>query len=601
MMIPRRKRTIVFSLGIFVWIFFGMCVRAFAQDYTAHAPPFFTVTGNVTLTADFYNAASADSAQSGRRPPSLYRLLFSPTLNFDDVLSIPLNIVLTAPGTNTLTPGVQHPTLAQFFESPANALGFSTLAPKIGWAQFYLGTQSPSYSPLTAGDVPLFGAGFDLTPGEFRFAFSIGTTQRAVAPDSTNNYTGAYRRDEYMARIAYGKEDSTFVGVNFVFAKDALNSLGNNNVSVITPAHSSPADSTVIVPADTNRLQAQEGFVMSTNFQVLIEDGMYVSSELAVSSFTNDETAPAVPLAGNPFSFLSPPLASTRVDFAGTAAFTLKRELWGVKLSGLYMGAGFMPIGYAYTQPDKIEVSAAPYFHLFDNKLSLAGSLGDRVNDISGTLATKTTQITASANVSADVTDALNLSAQYSNFGVHNDQSSDTLKVQTISQAFSFTPTLTLQGETVTQVLTASFSLDQFMDYNVVSGDSNYNNTRTLLASYTSSFTGIPLTASVLGSYMENRLTAGTLIVRSFGLNLGYAFFDKKLASSLSATSSGSTTADGQTDTQLFYKIAFTWHATTAVDISANAGNNFYTYNNPLPTGSTFAETLIQLAVNARF
>ncbi|MEP6793329.1 MAG: hypothetical protein ABJB16_03310, partial [Saprospiraceae bacterium] len=415
------------------------------QQDSITAVPFFSLSGTLTLTSDFYTYSSTpDGSQRGRRPASLYRLLFSPTLKFGNAISLPFHIVLTVPETNTSTPSVRHPTVIQFLQNPANAFGFSSFAPRIGWAQFNLGSYSPNFSPLTVGDQQLFGAGFDLRPGNFRIAANLGTSQRAIEPDTIRHIPGAYKRDMYMGRFAFGKEDGSILGVNLVYAKDVQSSL-KNNISSISLSHPLVNNLSVIIPADTFRLRAEEGIVTSFDAKVKITNTISFKAEGALSSFTRDLHAPELTSNKNPLDIIQKTRTSTRADFAAATTFTIKQEQWGIKFSGRYMGAGFVPVGYPYMQADRIEFAGAPNFNLFNNKLSVSGSIGQRVNNVSKTKGETSTQLIASADVNLNLSNAFSISSSYSNFGIRNDKTSDTLKVQTVSQAVSINPILTLK------------------------------------------------------------------------------------------------------------------------------------------------------------
>src|SRR2546429_195594 len=124
MCLARRSAYILKSLSV---LLLGILPinKNFAQ-MTEPSTSFIQLTGSITLTSDFYNYSSTDSTRTGRRPPSLYRLLFSPVLQFGDILSLPFNIILSVPETNTITPSTKNPTIAQYLENPANAFGFSS-------------------------------------------------------------------------------------------------------------------------------------------------------------------------------------------------------------------------------------------------------------------------------------------------------------------------------------------------------------------------------------------------------------------------------------------------------------------------------------------
>jgi hypothetical protein len=372
--------------------------------------------------------------------------------------------------------------------------------------------------------------------------------------------------------------------VNLVRVKDAVSSLNNKIVST-TAAHPLQTDSSIIVPADTLRMRAEEGFIASSDFKILFTEGLSLNAEVALSSFTRDLSSAEMVVEGNPLSFAQTTRISTRADFAGSAALKIQKKVWGITLSGLYIGSGFTPIGYTFMQSDRLELKVAPNLRLFDNKFSLNGSVGQRVNNLSQTKGETMTQLIGSANMSADFSEEFNLSAQYSNFGIRNNQILDTLKIENVSQSFSIDPTLTLQLSGATHIISASVGIDEFNDFNVISGAESSNDTRTLLGSYTLSFDSIPVTANLMASYMENRLSTGTLIIRSIGSTVSYPFFDGKLVPMLSLTASGSTLGAAATDDQLFFKFGLRWRPVKLLDVSGSIGNNSYSYGNPISKG----------------
>ncbi|HVK39599.1 MAG TPA: hypothetical protein VNA88_13760 [Candidatus Kapabacteria bacterium] len=559
------------------------------------------VSGSLTVTADFYGYdASPDSAQKGRRPAQLYRFMFTPTIDFGGDFSLPINLNFLTPETNTMTPAVPSPSLPQILQNPANAFGLSSITPRLKWAQFHLGSHQPQYSQLTAGDQPLFGAGFDLTPGDFRLSASAGATQRAVAPDTALAAPGAFRRDQYMARIGWGREGGSMISLNAVYARDDRSSISSDIVR-IAPERRLVEDTSVVVPPDTLRLRAVEGVVASLSAKAVLLEGIDLSGEAAVSSYTRDLTADVMEVKDNPLGSLLTTRASTRFDAGGNAALTASFPTWGVKLSGLYLGAGFVPIGYAFAQADRLEISVAPYVNLFESALRLRGSIGQRVNNLSSTAGETARHLIGSAGVDATIGDALSISAQYSNYGVRNDQVGDTLKVQNVTQSLSIDPTLTLTGFGASHTLTTSLALDTYDDYNVLTGAQSSNDTRTALASYTANFDSIPLNLGLIASYIENRLFEGDLIVRSIGINAGYALFDRAVEPRASITFGSSTFGAAPSDAQMFFKAGVRLRAGELVGVTIDVGSNQYEYGDPIPRGASFGETLAQISLTTQF
>ena len=76
---------------------------------------------------------------------------------------------------------------------PRNNVG---LHPSWEWGKLEIGTHTVDYSELSSGNVPIFGLGFDLNPGKFRFAASYGYANTAI---EINNGFGI--QPEYRQRI----------------------------------------------------------------------------------------------------------------------------------------------------------------------------------------------------------------------------------------------------------------------------------------------------------------------------------------------------------------------------------------------------------------
>lgn len=582
--------------------FCSFITSGFSQEVvdSTSSEPWFSISGTASVTADIYDF-TADSAgsQPGRRPANLTRLLFSPTLKFGSLFSLPLNVIFTFPETNTTTPTINNPTILQYLQNPANAFGLSSFSPKIGWAQFHLGAHIPQFSELSGGDQQLFGGGIDFKPGAFRVAASAGVAQRAVSSDFTKGIQGTYRKDMYMGRLAYGNDDSTNFGINVVYSKDSKESIANN-ITSITPSRLL-SDSITIVPADTIRLRAEEGMVGTLNGKIIITEGLEFKMEGAVSSFTRDLHSVEQQIEGNPLNSLTTTRTSTRTDIAGTADLAIKMKTWGIQFTGLYMGAGFVPIGYPFQQADRFDLKASPYMRLFDGDLSIRGSIGNRVNNLSGTKGETLSQVIANANINATITQEFSISGSYSNFGIRNNNANDTLKIQNVSSAFSIDPSLMLVGESLTHIVNVSFSLDQFQDFNVISGAQSTNNTKSLMTNYNVTVNDIGLNIGTNASYMENMLTTGAIIIRSLGINASYSLFDRTLVPSASFTIGSSSLAANPIDTQSFLKAGLRWIATKWITFGASYGANMYEYGNPIPRGRSFSEQFIQFSATSSF
>jgi hypothetical protein len=583
-------------------------VVALAQEETtpadtSTATPWISVTGAASVTSDFYEHSSDPTgAQAGRRPAALHRLVFTPTINIAGLLSLPLTLMVTYPETNTTTPSITAPSLAELFANPANALGLSSFSPKIGWAQLHLGSYTPQMSELSGGDLQIFGAGFDLTPGSVQLSASRGISQRAVEPDADRNVGGSYRRDMTMARIAFGNPDSTSVGVNVVYAKDDPTSI-TNTVTSILPARPAEDDSSVVIPSDTLRLRAEEGAIASINTKVVLGQALTFSAEGALSIFTRDQRSNLVDPADNPASFLFDARTSTRIDGAGSASLSMRYSTWGVTVSGLYMGAGFQPLAYPFIQTDRLDLKVSPMLNLFNGDFTLSGTIGQRVNNLSETKGEAMTQTIANGQMSLRFSDVFSLSSSYSNFGMRNNRQNplDSQRIQNVSESFSIDPMLTFTIGSVMHTVTASIGIDRFDDFNVVSGVESSNNTRSAVLAYTGILEAIPLTIGANTSRVENILTNGTLKVESYGVNASYRLLAGQLVPTLSMTLANSRFGSTPSDIQTFLRAGMRWRATKNLVLLANYGVSSYTYGTATTKGTGFTEQTLQLSVNTTF
>lgn len=586
-------------------ICFGLTLRAQEEtpEDTTKSTPWISVSGSASVSSDFYEHSSSPlGAQSGRRPAALHRLVFSPTINIGGFLTLPLNLMITYPETNTTTPTLSAPSLQEFFSNPANALGLSSFSPKFGWAQFHLGSYTPRMSELSCGDLQLFGGGFDLRPGPIQIAASAGVTQRAVEPDATRNLAGSYRRNMIMARLGFGNPDTTAVGINVVYAKDDTTSIKNNIVSIL-PGRPLEDDTAVTLPPDTLRLRAEEGFITSLDTKILLAPGVTFTAEGAVSVFTRDQRADTIAAKDNPLSGLFVARTSTRIDGAGNVSLAFRYASWGLTFTGLYMGAGFQPLAYPFIQSDRIDLKISPMLNLFNGDLTVSGTIGQRVNNLSETKGEAMTQAIANGQLSVRFSEVISLSSSYSNFGIRNNRSNplDSQRIQNVSESFSIDPMFTFSAGSMMHTITASIGIDRFDDFNIVSGVETSNNTRSATLSYSGMFESMPLTIGATTSYLDNALTAGTLSIQSYGVNASYRLLGGQLVPTMSMSFASSTFGVNPSDLQTFFRGGVRWRATKDITLVGNYGVSLYDYGVATARGSSFAEQTLQLSVSTTF
>lgn len=554
---------------------------------TAHAPlsaqtgekSAVSFSGSATVTGDVYVFSSIpDSANAPRRPANLWRLIFAPTISFGDWLTLPFNIMISSRETNTATPSTGGSTFLQFLQNPGTNLGFISVAPTFGWAKIHIGTHTLRFSELSSGDSQIFGAGVELRPGKFRFSASAGSMQRAIEPDSAKNIRGAFARWMYLTKIGVGTEDGTFVDLNVVRTRDDPASITRQ------PGGVSP----------------EEGVLVSTNARIAITDAMYITAEAGTCVFTRDMAASDLSSADNTLNHIIRQRISTRSDYAGTVAFSVTRENWGIKAASKYIGAGYVPLGYPYMQSDRLEFTLSPRVGLLDHALNISGSIGSRTNNLSGTKDETSTQLLGAANIFWTATENFNVSAEYSNFGIRNNVAQDTLRIETVSRSMNVTPSYTIVTASVIHALSATVSVDDFIDYNVVSGTQNSNTTKSILGTYAPSFVAIPLSLNLTGSLMTNDLQAGALRIASGTFGGSYRFLQGRVVPALSVTYSGNRLGGHTDDRQLYIRVSGRWQITNKIALNLAVSQNRYVYGSSR-LGVRFVETYFQTSLSTQW
>lgn len=580
-----------------------LCAQDSVPGDSTDSEPLVRVSGSASVTSDFYELTSDPSiAQKGRRPAVLHRLVFAPTITIAGIVTLPLNVMITYPETNTTTPSITAPSLMELFTNPANALGLSSFSPKLGWAQLHLGSHTPQLSELSGGDLQLFGVGVDLTPGIFQASASRGIIQRAVEPDASRGINGAYRRTMTMGRIAVGNPDTTSVGVNLVYASDDPTSLRSSIVSIV-PSGPFEGDPSVILPADTIRLRAEEGAIASVDMKTRIADGVTIAAEGAISAFTRDIGSNVLDPSDNPLSGLFTARTSTRFDGAANATLAFRYASWGISLSGLYMGAGFQPLGYPFQQTDRMDLKVSPMLNLLNGDLTFSGTIGQRVNNLSETKGERLTQTIANGQLAVRFSEVLSITSTYSNFGIRNNRQDafDSARVQNVSETFSIDPMIVFSAAEMMHTFNVGLSIDRYDDFNLVSGVASSNNTRSALLTYTGVFQTMPLTVGLTASLLENALSIGTLTVSSMGVNASYRMLSGALTPTISLTRSQSAFARDATDTQTFVKTGLRWKPVKTMTMAVNYGINAYSYGDTATRGTGFTEHMLQLSLSTTF
>lgn len=487
---------------IFITVLF-CCQAAIAQD-TAKKKPLIKLTGTMGITYEGYGLnvkPTGSNIYSPRKPWNQVRFLFNPTLHIGNKISIPLSMNFASMATNFAGTyaGLKNQTIGQFLTNPAN--NFS-LNPKYKWVELLLGTQYIKYSDLSTGDIGVFGAGVNLSPGKFRIKYFTGISQQGINRVALPlpGTIGAFKRKHYMFQIGTEVEGEHKVAFTVSKAKDVVQSVTSPPITVLP----------------------QEGFTISFLAQKYFKSGWFINMEMAQSVFTKDLNMPLLLLTDNVSikPFINARTSSVK-DQAGQLSFGKKSANFDISYATKYVGAGYQTTGYPFMQADHWDNTINTRLNLLKNKMNINASIGQRVNNLSNT-SLRATQFLGNINWFTQVNDRLTVNVNYNNFGFQTVSGLNPFGIKNVSNDFGVSPTYTWSNESITHTLSMNYNYSKYDERDVNTGITTSNNTHTLVVTYMPIYVNRTITPDFSLMYFNN--TIPTLKNRLLTLSSGLGF-----------------------------------------------------------------------------
>jgi hypothetical protein len=564
---------------LFCIVFNSLCVNAQTKK------PSFSVSGTMGVSYEGYGLDRNPTGWTGytpRRPWNQVRFNFMPNFQFGKNFSLPFNINLAALPTNFAgpysgyIPGGPKQSFKQWIANPVNNIAVN---PKYKWAELQLGTQYLRYSELSTGDIGVFGAGFDLKPGQYRIKFFMGTSQPGI------NYfagpptiTGAFKRSNWMFQIGKEKEGKYEVAFNFAKGKDFITS--------------SAPPPLLIKP--------QEGFVTTLVTNIFFNKGWYVKIEGAQSVFTKDLTTTSTLLVKSFEPFIKAHTSTTR-DYAGSGAIGKKGKNFDIGISSKYFGAGFQTIGYPYLQPDRLDYTVNTKWNTWKNKMNIVASLGQRVNNISNTtLSAK--QLIGNLNWYTQFNDNWSLNVNYNNFGFQSASGLNPYGIKNVSNDLGISPTYTWSNSKMSNLLSFSYNYSKYDERDVLTGLTTSNNTHTALLTYVPSYFTKDITPDFSAMYFYNDvpLAKTKLATISSGLSMPVAKKKVQLRGQLQYNIVKLNAYKG--DNNFVASCSVDWKITKQFSWNTYLSTNYFKYGNSIiPNGANYLESTCRTGFQYKF
>ncbi len=534
--------------------------------------------GNASVSSDLYfidQDPDSTNRINARRPANLHRLLFSSNLAYG-IFELPVSIMISSNQTNFTVQSPNEQTLMQYLQNPMNII---RITPKIGDISLQFGSYLPRYSDLSTGNSNLFGLGAEYRSEKLAISLFYGISQRAINQDTLRGIIGAFERRSLTARIHYGKRETGLIGINFVTAEDIESSI--NSIS--------------------QDIYPEKGLLTTFNFIIPIIKNIFIEGELGGSIFTRNINAEDVDYKEVDFlKSITTINSSSRIDGAGKFILGIDYSNWGITFNTLYIGDGYVPLGYRFFQSDRMEFSVSPKIRLFEGRFFANASIGTRVNNISNTKAQTSDQMLLSINALANITDYFNINASFSNFGFRNRTDNDTLKVDMISSSLNLTPNLILRSDELLHSITLNLALDNFKDYNTLTMVTNENLTASLTGVYVLSFMKIPLSLNFITMHLRNDIKPFAIRLFTSILGIGYRFLNNKLIPSLSISYNNTNYTSAGTDHSIGFRTKINYQMNENINFAMELSTNQYNYGE-LRNNAFFGETFLRLIASTKF
>jgi hypothetical protein len=538
----------------------------------------FSFKGNAGVFGDFYSISNnANGNTLARRPPISGRFALNATLSFHK-FSLPISILIFNKQFSTIYPTIPNENIFEFISNPGNRVG---IAPKYKWIEFQLGTHVPRFSELSIGDLPQFGIGLNLSPGKFRLSVFSGLSAQAIKPDSARNVIGQYKQRMKAAKIGFGSEDATHIYFIGATITDDTSSILNTK--------------RILIP--------KKGIVSAIDYRLNLGKKLWLKGEIAGSAFTRDLLSNKIDSNLIPFDIpfeIFVLQESSRLDYASVITLGKEGKTVGFQINAKYIGDGFYAVGYPFMQTDRMDITIDPRLTLLNGKFNLQGSIGKRVNNLSGNRSAESTQILGLANLQINFTEKLSLSANYSNFGFTNTINNDTLKINMVTNAIGFSPVYMSNGKNNSHFFSFTINKDEFRDYNIVSGAINNNDVFSWMINYGLSGLKKPYKFNILYNQLNNKMYAGELRMQSINTSISYSFVKKKFNTLLGFTYSETSLSGNSPSVQLLTSLGLKLAINKKTSFSLSGNINNFSYGDTKP-GASFVENFLKTSLNYQF
>jgi len=283
------------------------------------------------------------------------------------------------------------------FTQPFNQF---SLHPTYKWIKTHAGYSSMNFSNYTLAGHLFLGGGIELTPGKWNIQLMGGRLNKPIAYDAVNDNLNqiCYKRLGFGMKTGYRS--------------------GDHEVNLILFKANDQENSLVFVPNNSS-VKPMDNFVTSLNGKTKIFKNVLLEGEYAFSAITEnmrDETE-----AENIFqSKIIKSFMNVNSSTAGYNAYKcsvgykfIKAE---IKINYEHIDPGYKTLGGYFFNNDLENYTLSYSANALKGKLNVGINSGIQMNNLNGQKSATTKRLVGSINISAAISQKINITGTYSNF-----------------------------------------------------------------------------------------------------------------------------------------------------------------------------------------
>lgn len=455
-----------------------------AQNLGKISPKTFEIRGALSANVQMYQANGIAS----RRQPFTWYLTGTPVVKW---------LGMTFPFTLVVSEQERR------FSQPFNQYGVS---PYYKSLKLHLGYRNVRFSDYTLGGANFLGAGVEYTPKNVRLGFVYGQFARPINEDASGQdvryqyIRPVYQRIGWAAKIGVGSQKS-YVDFSVFKAKDVIGSIN------------APSPKSRVLPMENLAVGLKNHFGFFK--QKLTFDLDVGASLLTRNSLKRDVENPE-PWQDKLLDIVA---VNTSSNFftAGTAALGLRFKQGAIRAIYQRVDPDYQSLGAYYFQNDVEQVTIAPTFMLFKNKLIINGSVGRSHDNLNGKKGATTHRNVSAVNLSINPIKRLTIGLNYSNFGVGQSRGmgdffNDSLAVSVVNTSYNATVNYSLGSKISQQSFGVMATYQNTNDQNIFTRQ--YAGASSMIGVVTYNFSHIPrrLSSTVALSYVSIQTGDKTLL-----------------------------------------------------------------------------------------